>query len=153
MRGSGGLKRLPGTPLKLSFHSADETLIFFLEKPMNSAATARSSPTPTPDRRRHKRFRLSMPVSISGSDASIIPAMTLEVSEGGLSAVLVCDLQIGDTVKIYPIGGETLTAQVRHRVGKVYGFEFLEVSGQQVCWLRDTCSSLPRYPDNNKMGI
>ena len=120
---------------------------------MNTAATARSSSTASTDRRRHKRFRLSVPISISGSDASIIPAMTLEVSEGGLSAVLVSELQIGDTVKVYPVAGETLTARVCHRVGKVYGFEFLDVSDQQVSRLRETCSRLPRYPEDNQMGI
>lgn len=120
---------------------------------MNTAATARSSPTPETDRRRHKRFRLSVPISVSGKDASIIPAMTLEISEGGLSAVLISELQVGDTVKIYPIAGETLTAQVRHRIGRVYGFEFLEVSDQQVSRLRETCSRLPLYPHDNKMGI
>jgi hypothetical protein len=120
---------------------------------MNSAATARSSSTASTDRRRHKRFRLSVPISISAVDGSIIPAITLEVSESGLSAVLVSELKIGETVKLYPVAGETFTAQVRHRVGKVYGFEFLNISEQQVSRLRDTCSRLPRYPDGNKMGI
>jgi PilZ domain len=120
---------------------------------MNPAASTRSSPTASTDRRCHKRFRLSVPVSISCSDALIIPAMTLEVSEGGLSAVLVSELKIGETVKVYPVAGETLTAQVRHRVGRVYGFEFLEVSDRQAIRLRHTCSKLPRYPNDNKMGI
>jgi hypothetical protein len=120
---------------------------------MNTTATARSSPMATTDRRRHKRFRLSVPISISGNDASIIPAMTLEVSEGGLSAVLVSELKIGETVKVYPIVGETLTAEVRHRVGKIHGFEFVEVSDQQISLLREACARLPRYPENNKMGI
>ena len=79
--------------------------------------------------------------------------MTLEISEAGLSAVLVSELRIGDIVKVYPIAGETLTAQVRHRVGKIYGFEFLNVLDQQVSRLRDVCSRLPRYPDGNKLGI
>jgi len=120
---------------------------------MNSITGARRSHTPWTDRRRHKRFRLSMPISVSGNDASIIPAMTLEISEGGLSAVLVSELKIGDTVKVYPIGGETLSAQVRHRVGKIFGFEFLNVSDEQIGRLREICSKLPHYPEDNKMGI
>jgi PilZ domain len=120
---------------------------------MNSTVAARSSPMPVDDRRRHKRFRLCVPVSISGHDASIIPAMTLEISEKGLSAVLVSDLRIGDLVIVYPVAGETLTAQVRHNVGRVYGFEFLNVSEEQVGRLRDVCGKLPRYPHDNKMGI
>lgn len=124
-----------------------------LENAMNSAATVRSVPTPTTDRRRYKRFRLSVPISITGEDGSVIPAITLEISEGGLSAVLVSELQIGDLVKVYPIAGETLVAQVRRRVGRVYGFEFLNPSDQQVSRLREVCSRLPRYPDSNRMGI
>ncbi len=120
---------------------------------MNNAATARSTPTATTDRRRYKRFRLSVPISITGEDRSVIPAITLEISEGGLSAVLVSELQIGDVVKVYPLAGETLVAQVRRRVGRVYGFELLNPSDQQVTRLREACSRLPRYPDNNKMGI
>jgi c-di-GMP-binding flagellar brake protein YcgR len=120
---------------------------------MNSSATARSTPTATTDRRRYKRFRLSVPISVSGEDRSVIPAITLEISEGGLSAVLVSELQIGDVVKVYPIAGETFTAQVRHRVGRVYGFEFLNPLDQQVSRLREACARLPRYPDSNRMGI
>jgi hypothetical protein len=79
--------------------------------------------------------------------------MTLEISEAGLSAVLASELRIGEIVKVYPVGGETLSAQVRHRVGKVYGLEFLNASDLQVRRLRDICSRLPRYPDGNRMGI
>jgi hypothetical protein len=120
---------------------------------MSSGAIARTVPTATTDRRRHKRFRLSVPVSISSEDGSVIPAITLEISEGGLSAVLVSELHIGDLVKVYPIAGETLVGQVRRRVGRVYGFEFLNPSDPQLSRLREVCSRLPRYPDSNKMGI
>lgn len=115
----------------------------------NAAATMPA----TPDRRRHHRFRLSVPISVSGSDSSVIPAITLEISEAGLSAVLVSDLHIGDFVKIYPIAGETFAAHVRHRVGRVSGFEFLNPSELQVSRLREICTRLPRYPESNKMGI
>ncbi|MGC1372293.1 MAG: PilZ domain-containing protein [Candidatus Sulfotelmatobacter sp.] len=106
---------------------------------MNSTAIGRSR-SPVPDRRRCKRFRFSAPISISGRDASIIPAMTLEISEMGLSAVLAYDLKIGETVKLYHFAGETWIAQVRHKVGKIYGFEFLDPSDEQVGRLRDICS-------------
>ena len=79
--------------------------------------------------------------------------MTLEISEMGLSAALASDLKIGETVKLYPLADETWTAQVRHKVGNIYGFEFLDPSDKQVGRLRDICSRLPRYPENNKMGV
>jgi hypothetical protein len=105
------------------------------------------------DRRSHRRYRFSMPISVTGSDCAIIPAITLEISEGGLSAVLALPLPMGATVKIYPIASDTVTAQVRHQVGKIYGFQFLNLTPEQSGRLRDICSRLPRYPSENRMGI
>lgn len=114
---------------------------------------SRTSPNPQIDRRRHNRYRFSVPVSVSASDATIIPAMTLEISEAGFSAVLASPVTIGATVKIYPMASDTLTAQVRHNVGKIYGFQFLNLTQEQSQRLLDICSRLPRYPARNRMGI
>lgn len=113
-------------------------------------ASATTGPVET---RRYKRYRLTVPVSVCGSDASIIPGMTLEISEAGLSAVLASPLEIGARVKIYPVAGETLAAQVRRKVGKIYGFEFLKVTDEQILRIRQVSSRLPRYPEENGIGI
>jgi hypothetical protein len=78
--------------------------------------------------------------------------MTIEISEKGLSAMLGSPLAIGGTVRLEPVAAGTVTAQVRHVVGKVYGFEFLQVSQEQTNKIRDDCRTLPLYPPN-KTGI
>jgi hypothetical protein len=78
--------------------------------------------------------------------------MTLEISESGLSAVLASPVQLNGTVQLEPVAGGSVTAQVRHNAGRVYGFEFLQITEEQTHKLRDLCRRLPRYPPN-KMGI
>jgi hypothetical protein len=78
--------------------------------------------------------------------------MTLEISERGLSAVFACPLAVGDTVQLEPVADDSVTAQVRHNVGKVYGFEFLQVTEEQTSKIRDDCRRLPLYPPNS-MGV
>jgi len=78
--------------------------------------------------------------------------MTLEISEHGLSAVLASSLQVGGIAQLEPVAENTLTAQVRYSVGRVHGFEFMEVSDEQIQKLREKCRQLPLYPPN-KMGI
>jgi hypothetical protein len=86
------------------------------------------------------------------SDGSAIPAMTLEISESGLSAVLASSVKVGGTVLLEPIADGSVTAEVRHNVGKVYEFTFLQMTPEQTSKLRDDCRRLPRCPPN-KMGI
>lgn len=78
--------------------------------------------------------------------------MTLEISESGLSAMLASPLKVGDSVRLEPVAAGAVTAQVRHNVGAIYGFEFLQVAEEQIDKLRDTCHRLQRYPPN-KRGI
>jgi hypothetical protein len=121
---------------------------------MNTATGESLNPTGSlVDRRLHPRYRFSVPVSVTGNDCAIIPAITLEISEGGLSAVLASPLSMGATVKIYPVASDTVTAQVRRQVGKIYGFQFLNLTPEQTGRLRNICSRLPRYPSDNRMGI
>lgn len=107
----------------------------------------------SPDRRHHKRFRLYVPISVRDSDGKTIPAMTLEISAGGLSAVLASPTRVGGIVELRPVAAGAVKAQVMHNVGKVYGFEFQELTEDQVGKLRDICRRLPRYPPDNKMGV
>jgi c-di-GMP-binding flagellar brake protein YcgR len=120
---------------------------------MDPVLTQPSSSSDVPDdRRRYKRYRLATPISIRAGGGPEIPAMTLEISEGGLSAVLASPVEIGDTVELQPVAATTVSAQVRHQVGKVYGFEFLQLTPEQVNSVRDICQKLPLFP-RNRMGI
>jgi hypothetical protein len=55
-------------------------------------------------------------------------------------------------VQLEPVAAGTVTAEVRHNVGKVYGFAFLQMTGEQTLKLRNECRGLPRFPPN-RMGI
>jgi hypothetical protein len=110
------------------------------------------SANPVVNRRLLARYRFSTPISVHPSDGLPVPAMTLEISESGLSAVLASAVKLGDTVVLEPVGGGAVTAKVRHNVGKVYEFTFLKMTPEQTQKLRDECLRLPRYPPN-KMGI
>jgi hypothetical protein len=104
------------------------------------------------DRRKHPRYRFAAPISVRTSEGTVLEAITLEISESGLSAVLSSPLKVGDTARLEPVGGGAVTAEVRHHTGKVYGFKFLQVTDEQIKRLQDDCRRLPRYPPN-KMGI
>lgn len=117
-----------------------------LREPINSADVP-------DDRRRHKRFRFAAPISVRLSDGESVPAITLEISEQGLSAMASFPLTVGGTVQLESVTSEAIPAKVRHNVGKVYGFEFLQLSDEQAQRLKYICGRLPRYPPSNKMGI
>lgn len=104
------------------------------------------------DRRQHIRYRHSGPVTVHVKGGLHIPAMTIEISVSGLSAVLSSPINIGDLVDLQPIAGGSVTAQVRHHVGKVYGFQFLGLSEKQSRAIAKECQKLPVYKANH-LGI
>jgi hypothetical protein len=98
-----------------------------------------------PDRRRHPRYRYSAPITALASDGSVVPGITLEISESGLSAVFGVPLQVGDKTEVEPVAGGKASARIRRNLGKVYGFEFLDLTTEQALQLRDKCKKLPIY--------
>jgi hypothetical protein len=108
---------------------------------------------PSNERRRYPRYRLSQPISVQPKNGSPVLAITLEISEGGLSAVLASPVRIGGAVTISSLGADGLPAFVRRKIGKIYGFEFQELTEVQLSRLKDICRRLPRYPDRNRIGI
>jgi hypothetical protein len=98
-----------------------------------------------PDRRRHPRYRYSAPITVLAADGSVVPGITLEISESGLSAVFGVPLRVGDKTEVEPIAGGKASARIRRNFGKVYGFEFLDLTTEQVHHLREKCKMLPIY--------
>src|SRR5260370_5766955 len=86
------------------------------------------SPSPSFDRRRTRRYRLSVPISVHTADGPAIPAITLEISDGGLSAVLAAPVKVGDTVQLEQVAPGTISAQIRRQIVRVYGCEFLQLT-------------------------
>jgi len=104
------------------------------------------------DLRKFARFTVNVPfaavVTRSGSTATL-SGVSVDLAEGGIGGMIEGELEVGETVHIRITGPElglTLAqpAQVRHRHGAVYGFEFLEMTPPQQAELRRTC--LERAP-------
>ena len=118
---------------------------------MNTEVTTTQTPKTASDRRQHPRYRFSAPITLHSDNGVVIPGMTLEISEGGLSALLASPLKVGEAVALEPIAGSRVPARVRHTLGKIYGFEFIELSEEQVQRIREDCQKLPLF--QNRLGI
>jgi hypothetical protein len=70
----------------------------------------------------------------------------MEISEGGLSALVGADFHVGDRLELDPVGGGKAEAIVRRSVGRLCGFEFLNLSPEQVENIRERCKKLPLHP-------
>ena len=58
--------------------------------------------------------------------------ISVEISQGGISAMVNGLLQVGDAAEIYPVAGGPVQARVCHKLGLLYGFEFTEISAAQI---------------------
>jgi hypothetical protein len=81
------------------------------------------------DSRRYPRFKLELDVTVRSKTLGLIPGMTIEVSESGMSTILPVELPVGETVELHislPLGSVELRAVVRNRNAFRYGFEFAD---------------------------
>lgn len=97
------------------------------------------------DRRSRPRYRFSTPITISGAGSEHVPAITMEISENGLSALVGAEFHVGQQLELDPVGGGKAAAIVRRSVGRLCGFEFLGLSQEQVQNIRERCKTLPLY--------
>jgi len=98
-----------------------------------------------PDRRRHDRYRFSAPITVYPNGRSAIRGISLEISESGMSALFGDGLVVGDTVELEPVAGSMVSALVRRQSGKIYGFEFSNLTPAQIQRIAEICKSLPKY--------
>jgi hypothetical protein len=122
------------------------------ENVISAAIGLRETPETTPDRRRTPRYRFSVPIAIRSSGGASMRGITIEISETGTSAIIAGSLKVADTVELEPIADGVVQAAVRHNVGKVYGFEFLNLSVERTARIRESCKMLPRY-QSKALGI
>jgi len=106
---------------------------------------AQNVPEVPHDRRRHPRYRLSVPLTIRVADGAVVRGISVEISTSGLSAIVAEPLQLNDTVELEPISALNVLALVKRRIGKIYGFEFLQLTAEQNQQIVDRCKSLPQY--------
>jgi hypothetical protein len=111
-----------------------------------TASSIAKQPTPgASERRRFPRHRYSAPIIVRPVNSPELLGMSLEISECGTSLMVGGPLKIGDTVELDPIGGGRATAVIRRSLGKLYGFEFLQLSSEQAAKIREMCKMLPPY--------
>ena len=90
-----------------------------------------------------KRWRW-VPLTVdrhSGNLTSTLPGISIELSEGGMSAILPEKIAAGEKVYLYldlPGNHLKLRAVVRHSTGFRHGFEFVDVYSQQTQQIRMT---------------
>jgi c-di-GMP-binding flagellar brake protein YcgR len=98
-----------------------------------------------PDRRRHPRYRFSTPITIRSADGLAMQGITIEISQSGMSAITADALSANETVELEPIAAGKVSATVHRAVGRVYGFEFLNLTPEQDQKITEICKSLPLY--------
>jgi hypothetical protein len=93
------------------------------------------------EKRRHRRYRFREAVLIC-TKYGTFPAVTHEISIGGLSALTSSKMKVADEVRLVTIVGERLEAIVRHKAEDVYGFEFLNVPPRVAEAIHALCKGL-----------
>ncbi len=106
---------------------------------------AQKQPEAAMDRRRHPRYRFSVPITIRSADGVVMPGISIEISTSGISAITADLLELNDTVELEVIAAGKVRAVIRHNIGKIYGFEFLNLTPEQTQQIRERCKLLPLY--------
>ena len=79
--------------------------------------------------RRHPRFKLETEVRVYPRNAPVVRGHTVDISQSGISAILVVEVPIGEVVRLtfrLRSGDVDVHAVIRHRNAFRYGFQFLE---------------------------
>ncbi len=92
-----------------------------------------------PERRTSPRYWLSVPLRIRSDDGSVMQGLSVEISEGGMSAMASDPLRVGERVELEPVEGGSVSALVRHKLGQMYGFEFVDLSAEQAQRIAESC--------------
>ena len=93
----------------------------------NNSMSAPAVPTKGQDRRRSTRYRSSESLMIRCLVVPPSRGVSVEISEGGMSAMANGLMRVGDVVELEPVAGGSAVARVRHKLGQLYGFEFVEL--------------------------
>jgi PilZ domain len=83
------------------------------------------------ERRATVRYHHRESIAVRCPSGSIMTGVSVEISEGGLSAMVNGLLLVGQVAELYPVAGGPVQAKVRHKLGLLYGFQFLEITGEQ----------------------
>jgi c-di-GMP-binding flagellar brake protein YcgR len=84
--------------------------------------------------RRHPRFKLQVDIRIYPRNRAVVRGHTVDISESGISAMLMVEVPIGEVVRLefsVPLGEVEVHALIRQRNAFRYGFQFVESSSAQ----------------------
>ena len=103
------------------------------------------------DRRRRPRYRFSEPMKVCRQDGSCLDGLSVELSQSGMSAIIRGTLTPGDVVRLQPVSGVSTAAVVRHKLGMLYGFEFLELAIEQAGKIAERCRQCEPWRSNARV--
>ncbi len=98
------------------------------------------------EKRHYQRFKLDVEIQVNSRTAGHLTGHSLEISERGMSAILVIEVPVGEVIQLefkLPNRRMKLLAFVRNRTAFRYGFEFVRPNGAEEA-LRSACALLPR---------
>ena len=100
--------------------------------------------------RRHPRTLFSVPITVdhvSGNEMRSTHGISLDISKGGMGALVQTSLLVGETVSVHvPLSSHDLTAVavVRHSSKQRLGLEFMGITPDQ--WSQLTMASTSQLP-------
>jgi c-di-GMP-binding flagellar brake protein YcgR len=103
------------------------------------------------ERPKHSKFALVASITVQTNISERLinsRGMTVEISQGGVSAYLREEFEPGQQVTLQvdlPPDPLTLSAVVRTRIGYRYGFQFLNLLPEQGQTIQASCKGVPPY--------
>jgi hypothetical protein len=96
------------------------------------------------EKRSLPRYKLEVEIKITSHTRGVLKGYTVDISESGISAMLMIEVPVGELVKLdftLPLGPVTIYAMVRQRNAFRYGFQFIhsDVIQAMIC---PTCHRL-----------
>jgi c-di-GMP-binding flagellar brake protein YcgR len=92
-----------------------------------------------PERRRQPRYWLSALMTIRPANGSSIRGLSVDISEGGMSVMSSAPLNVGDIVELDPVENGRVSAVVRHKLGQMYGLEFVNLGAERARRIAESC--------------
>jgi hypothetical protein len=90
-------------------------------------------------------------MKVCRQDGACLDGVGVELSQSGMSAMIRGALIPGDIVRLQPITGVNTPAVVRHKLGMLYGFEFLELAIEQAGKIAERCRKCEPWRANAKV--
>jgi c-di-GMP-binding flagellar brake protein YcgR len=109
---------------------------------MKTQHDSKRAPAIVPERRRRPRYWLSAPMTIRPAGGSAISGLSVDISEGGMSVMSGAPLNVGETVDLEPVEDGRVSAVVRHKLGQMYGLEFVDLSAERAGRIAESCQKL-----------